>query len=185
MAVGGHGCQRELLRRHGLFQVQHQAHRARLVLADPNASDERVVGLHLADQLAQRGAELQPVDIHHQTRRVVGAEVAGRQRGVGFECQPGVVGRRPKPHRDDAGAKGDVRIAKQQRQAAQALQGAATRWRVWPHPDSATPSGLSAWTMTARASSVGPGDISMRKSGGGNQSPALSGHSAIFRPGAA
>ena len=70
--VGRHRLQRELLRPHRLLQVDHQAHHARLVLADAHAGDERVVGAHLADQLAQRRAELEAVDVDHQARRVVG-----------------------------------------------------------------------------------------------------------------
>ena len=50
--VGSDRGQREELRRGRLLQVDHQAHHARLVLADAHAGDERVVGAHLANELA-------------------------------------------------------------------------------------------------------------------------------------
>ena len=77
--VGRDRRQREQLRRDRLLQVEHQAHHARLVLADAHAGDERVVGLHLADQLAQLRAELEAVDVDHQPRRVLGEEVLRRR----------------------------------------------------------------------------------------------------------
>jgi hypothetical protein len=58
--VGGNRREREELRRGRLLQVDHEAHDARLVLADAHAGDERIVGAHLADQLAQRRTELEP-----------------------------------------------------------------------------------------------------------------------------
>ena len=78
--VGRHRREREELRRGRLLQVDHQAHHAWLVLAGTHASDEGVVGAHLADQVAQRRAELQAVDVDHQAARVLGDEVLLRER---------------------------------------------------------------------------------------------------------
>jgi hypothetical protein len=79
--VGRHRRQRELLRRHRLLQVEHQAHHARLVLADTHAGDVGVVGPHLADQLAQLRVELEAVDVDHQAAGFGrGSWCAGRQR---------------------------------------------------------------------------------------------------------
>ena len=74
--VRGHRRQHELLRRDGLLQVEHQAHHARLVLADAHAGDERVVRAHLAHHVAQGGAQLEVVDVDDEAVRVVGDEVA-------------------------------------------------------------------------------------------------------------
>ena len=120
--VGGHRLQREQLRRDRLLQVDHQPHHARLVLADPHAGDVGIVAADLADDLAQRRAQLEAVDIDHQPRRAVDQEVAGLQRGVAFERDAGVVVGRPDPHRDDAGAEGDLGRPEQQRQRAEGAE---------------------------------------------------------------
>ena len=70
--IGRHGRQRELLWHYWLLEVDHQAHHARLVLPDAHAGDEGVVGAHLADELAQRRAELECVDVDDQAVRVLG-----------------------------------------------------------------------------------------------------------------
>ena len=87
-------------RRDRLLQVDDEAHDARLVLADANAGDVRVVGAHLADQLAQLRAELEAVDVDDEAgrarRRGSGVRCSG---GVGLDRHARVVGRRPDAHR--------------------------------------------------------------------------------------
>ncbi len=87
--------EREELRRGCLLQVDHHPHRARLVLADPQAGDVGIVGADLADQLAQCGTQFEAVDVDHQARRILGQEVAHRERRVGLDRHAGVVARRP------------------------------------------------------------------------------------------
>ena len=122
VAVGRHRIERELLWPHRLFEVDHQAHQARLVLPDAHAGDVGVVGSHLAHQLAQRGAQFELVDVDHQARRVVGHEVLGRQRLVRLDGHPRVVGGWPHPHRNDAGAIDELARRHQHDECAALLQ---------------------------------------------------------------
>ena len=78
MLVGRDRREREQLGRARLLQVDHQPHHARLVLADAHAGDERIVGAHLADELAQLRAELEAVDVDDQPVGRGGEEVACR-----------------------------------------------------------------------------------------------------------
>ena len=110
--------EREQLGRARLLEVDDQADDARLVLADANAGDERIVGAHLADQLAQLRAELEAVDVDDEAVGRGGEEVACRQRRVGLDRHPRVVGRRPDAHGDDRRAPGDVARAEQRARAS-------------------------------------------------------------------
>ena len=126
--VGGNGRQRKNFGFDRLFEVQHQAHDFGLVLSDAQAGDVRVVGPDLADQFAQRRAQLQAIDINHQTGRVLGDKMFGRQSHITFQRDAGVVQGRPQTHRHDAGTEGEISRSECQHQAAHAAQGLAPGW---------------------------------------------------------
>jgi hypothetical protein len=125
--VRGDRREREQLGRDRLLEVDDEADDARLVLADANAGDVRIVGPHLADDLAQLRAELEAVDVDHEAIGPVREEVAGAERRIGLDRHPRVVVRRPDAHRDDRRAPGDLARAEQQHERADARERAAAR----------------------------------------------------------
>jgi hypothetical protein len=152
--VGRHRCQGEQLRLDGLLQVDHQAHHARLVLADAHARDERVIGAHLTDQIPQLRAQVEPVDIDDQPRWALCQEVLRGQLAIGLDRDPGVVGGRPHPHRDDGRPVREMACGESQHQRAHARQRPTTsrrsRARRCFHGSSVRPSGVAAWNVTRR-----------------------------------
>ena len=114
----------------------------------PNAGDERIVGAHLADQLAQLRAELQAVDVDDQAVGRGGEEVACRQRRIGLDRDARVVGRRPDAHGDDRRAPGDVARAEREDERSHSRQ----RRAPGGHGRSSRPAALSASKRASRAS---------------------------------
>jgi len=144
MLVRGHRREREELRRDGLLQVDHQAHHTRLVLPDAQAFDVRIVGADLADQLAQRGAQLEPVDVDHEPVRVIGEKVLRGQRRVGLDRHACVVGGGPDPHRDDARAERELARAEQQGKGAHRAQGLTACGGAVAHDNNSMPRAVCA-----------------------------------------
>ena len=90
------------LRIHRDLQIEDQPGHTRAVLSDTHRRDVGVVWPHLRDQTAQGGIQLDTGQINHQPMRVGHGEIAVAHRRIEFECDAGVVARRPDAHRDDA-----------------------------------------------------------------------------------
>ncbi len=184
MPVRGHRGEGELLRPDRMLQVEHQPHDAWLELPDPQRGDVGVVRPHLADELAQGRAQFELIDVDDHPRRLVDELVTGGEGGVGLDRHPRVLFGRPQPHGDDRCPECEVDAAQRQSRGADVAQRGAAVKPAAVHPSSVSPRGVSARTRTRRVSSS-PGSIVNRRSGRGSKRPAFSGHSAIFRPGAA
>ncbi|MNY01470.1 hypothetical protein D3C86_1340020 [compost metagenome] len=109
VAVAADRGQREHLRRDVFLEVEHHPHHARPVLAHAHGLDIGVVGADLGHQLAQRGREVEAVDIHHQTVRAADHLVLRGQRRIGLDGHARVILGGPDAHGHDAGAARDLR----------------------------------------------------------------------------
>ena len=100
--------EREYLWRDFGFQVEHEAHHVRPVLANPNLRDVWVIRLDFGDQALHGGIEFQPLDINDQSFRILDDEMGGFQVAIVFERDTGVVVRRPDPHGNNLRSTGNA-----------------------------------------------------------------------------
>ena len=133
--VGGHRLEREQLRRDRLLQVDHQAHHARLVLADAHAGDVGVVGRTLPTSSRSCGLSSRPSMSTTSRGGFSARKCLAAQRAVGLDRHARVVGRRPDAHRDDAWRRRRARrcraAARGRRRCVQALRAARAVVRAW------------------------------------------------------
>jgi hypothetical protein len=129
--VVGHGLEREHLGRHGLLQVEHQAHHVGAVLRHPQALDVGVVRPDLGNQVVQGRADGQSLNVHHQAVGVFKRELLSLELAVELQRDAGVFVGRPGAHSQDGRR---LRQARQDRQdeqgggdADQAAPGGACR----------------------------------------------------------
>ena len=100
MPIVAHGREREHLRIHSMFEIQHQPSHPGSILADAHSGNVGVIGAYASDQFTQGRRQVDAFEIHHHTRRIRCCEVRGRQGRVKFQGHPGVIRRGPHPHAD-------------------------------------------------------------------------------------
>ena len=109
IAVVADRRKREHLRRDVFLEVEHHPHHARAVLSHAHGLNIGIVRRDLRHEFAQRRRQVEPVDVDHEAVRVADHLVHGHQALVGLNGHPRVILGRPHAHRDNAGAKGDLR----------------------------------------------------------------------------
>ena len=125
--VFSHRAQGEYLGLDLFFQIEHEAHHVRPVLADTHLADIRVVRLNLRHQTFQRRIEIDALDIDHQALRILDDEMRGLQVGIVFQGDAGVVLGRPDPDCQDLRRLCRKRRQDRQQQRAARLQGRAAQ----------------------------------------------------------
>ena len=149
-AARRHRCQPEDLGLYHLPQIEHQSDGGGVELPHPHAGDVGVVRSHLAHQFAQRRVEFNPFDVECQTRRVGDKLGLGVQGRVGFDGDPGVLGRWPHAHRQNGCPTRNLRTAQEQHGGGRLQQVAAFH----AGGNKRAPKGVWACSCTKRCSSL-------------------------------